>query len=156
MSLFYTIKCMYATLQASTIANYDETISLFSQCVERLANGLGGLNPCPSVRSSHACTMTKRHNVLSIFLNTWKVDALVFWHRQWLLDDIPCHLKCRPKVTDPLQKRLWQIFAGSASAAKASGKVQLSLIESLPQLCNHHRLFRRPIRHSKYPWITIK
>ena len=55
-----------------------------------------------SIWPSHACFVTKRINLFSIFCYHIKHITVIFLHQQSLMGDIPSSLKFRIKVTTPL------------------------------------------------------
>ena len=57
------------------------------------------LSVYPSIRSSHACFVTKPNNALRIFWYSTKGQLLVLWHQQWLVGDAHFRLKYALKVT---------------------------------------------------------
>ena len=61
--------------------------------------------------------------------------TLVFWHEQWLVGDVPFHLKFALKVTHPFEKRrLQQISTYHDSTVRDSENVQLWRIGSRPRV----------------------
>jgi len=61
----------------------------------------------------------------------------------WIAGNVPIYLKFALKVTYPFRKRRFrQILLNSASAVRASEKVQLSLIGS--RQCAFHRVIDEP------------
>ena len=62
------------------------------------------LSVSPSVRLSHACFVTNPKNLPAIFL--YHMNGHSFWFsatQQWLVGDIPFHLKWAIEVTHPLK-----------------------------------------------------